>query len=69
MDIYRFVPESIDNQGEPNLENVSLVVAVVDEIKSNIPWVALSDPDAIDKPTRYLVSPSAHFNGGRHCLL
>jgi secreted PhoX family phosphatase len=62
--LYRFVPASLNNEGFVDLSNGRLEVAVIDWSVSRVTWVAIPDPVASTRPTRYQLDSSAKFNGG-----
>lgn len=61
---YRFIPGSFTINGEPDLVNGSLQVAIVDLQNLSVSWQTVPDPGASSQPTRYQVSSSTKFNGG-----
>lgn len=61
---YRFIPDSINSQGHPDLSDGTLEAAVVDSSTSAVNWASVPDPNASTRPIRYQVSSSTAFNGG-----
>jgi len=61
--LYRFIADSVAENGFPDLSAGLLEVAVQGD-KSSVSWVAVPDPLAKDLPTRYQVASVRTFNGG-----
>ena len=61
---YRFVPGSFTLDGNPDLVNGVLQVAILDSQNSTISWQPVPDPGASTQPTRYQIATSTEFNGG-----
>lgn len=61
---YRFVPDSLNSKGHPDLSAGKLQVAVVDFSKATVNWLDVPEPAAITQATRYQLSSSTGFKGG-----
>lgn len=61
---YRYVPNSFNDAGFPDLTSGTLEVAAVDSKSSIIRWAPIPDPNAKSQPTRYQVATRTTFNGG-----
>ena len=61
---YRFVPDSFNSQGFPDLSAGVLEVAVVDWPQSLVSWKPVPDPSASTKSVRYQVPAASRFDGG-----
>jgi WD40 repeat protein len=61
--LYRFIADSLAENGFPDLSAGLLEVAVQGD-KSSVSWVAVPDPLAKDLATRYQVASVKTFNGG-----
>ncbi|RDH86160.1 MAG: translocation protein TolB [endosymbiont of Galathealinum brachiosum] len=61
---YRFVPDSINSNGYPNLSAGTLEVAVVDSVQFKVNWIPVPDPEASTVATRHQVDSSTEFKGG-----
>ena len=61
--LYRFIADSVTENGFPDLSAGLLEVAVEGD-KSSVSWVAVPDPLAINQATRYQVASVITFNGG-----
>jgi secreted PhoX family phosphatase len=61
--LYRFIADSVSENGFPDVSAGSLEVAVQGD-ESSISWAAVPDPQAKIKPTRYQVASVRTFNGG-----
>ncbi|WP_455208994.1 alkaline phosphatase PhoX [Kaarinaea lacus] len=63
--LYRFTPDGLDTNGNPDLSKGILEVAqLLDKETSNVVWHPLLDPNAKKNPTRYQVRESTPFDGG-----
>ena len=61
--LYRFIADSMTENGFPDLSAGLLEVAVQGH-ESSLSWIAVPDPLAIKRPTRYQVASVRTFNGG-----
>ena len=61
--LYRFIADSVTENGFPGLSAGLLEVAVQDH-ESSISWAVVPDPLARKRPTRYQVASVRTFNGG-----
>lgn len=61
---YRFVPDSLNEQGHPDLSSGTLEIAVIDWSMSHVNWMPVPDPNASTQPTRYQLGSSTTFKGG-----
>ena len=61
--LYRFIADSVTENGSPDLSAGLLEVAVESD-ESSVSWVAVPDPLAINQATRYQVASVRTFNGG-----
>ena len=59
---YRFTPDTLGEDGRPDLSSGVLAIARVDN--GQVQWVEVPDPSGSTQPTRYQVDGATAFNGG-----
>lgn len=63
--LYRYTPFSLDDRGNPNLDDGILEVAqVIDGVIGSVRWHRVPDPLAKILPTRKQIAQCTHFSGG-----
>ena len=61
---YRFIPDTISNDGRPDLSSGTLQAAIVDPATKAVTWADVADPLAREIPTRRQVANATPFKGG-----